>query len=180
MQKSLLDQAVTRMKNITMDDTFRRVMLFSEEFNTKTTAFLDNPVSENPSVEYKMTLQELTSLFLLKIDAFSRGINLNDIDFFVQRNFFKNINNFTLGRGAALYEIKSGDNLRNYRIALASYLVCCLIFVVSFISIFRLSRIITPCLTALIVGFNFISEETLRKLQFHLNVQLSFLNEMRL
>lgn len=83
MQKSLLDQAVARMKNITMDDTFRRVMLFSEEFNTKTTAFLDNPVTQNPTTEYKMTMQELTSNFLLKIDNFNRGLNLIDIDFFV-------------------------------------------------------------------------------------------------
>lgn len=83
LQKSLLDQAVTRMKNITMDDTFRRVMLFSEEFNTKTTAFLDNPVTQNPTTEYKMTMQELTSNFLLKIDNFNRGLNLIDIDFFV-------------------------------------------------------------------------------------------------
>jgi hypothetical protein len=168
------------MKNITSDDVFRRVMLFSEELNAKTTAVFDNVVTSDPKIEYKMTMQELTSLFLLKIDSFSRGTNLVDIDFFIKRNFFNNINVFTLERGAALYDIKLSENQRNYSIGLTSYLICCFIFVVSFISIFRLSRIITPCLTALIVGFNFISEETLTKLRFHLSVKLSFLNELRL
>jgi hypothetical protein len=117
---------------------------------------------------------------LNKIDLFQTTGETDNLDYFLLENFFKNVNNYILERGEVLYDIKMEQNKTIYEYNFAFFCICCVLYFASFIGIFRLSGIITPCLNAIIEGFNFINEETLRKINLHINVQVSFLNELNL
>lgn len=117
-----------------------------------------------------MSLVELSTLYLNKIDFFQQTGETENLDFFILENFFQYINNYMLEKGEALYEIKLDNNRRAFNFNFAFFIICCVLYFAAFILSFRLSGIITPCLNAIIVGFNFINEETLRKIYLHLDV----------
>jgi hypothetical protein len=158
------------MKDIIFEDNFRNALLFTEESRTLKNVKYDNSSTTLSKKSYILNLVQLTTLYLNKINLFKTEGETDNLDYFLIENFFKNVNNYILDRGEVLYDLKSEQNKTAYDYNFAFFIICCVLYFASFVGIFKLSGIITPCLNAIIVGFNFINEETMRKINLHLNV----------
>lgn len=175
-----LDLSIELMMKQNQEDIFRNSILFSTKSTVKFyNIFYANYTEGKEKSEYSLTMNSLLSIYLAKISTFSKD-KKKTFDFFIQENYFKYLNLFLLEKGEEIYQSKIEDNQMIYDINQWTYVVSIVIFLASYFFIFRLSRIIKPCLTALIVGFNFINEETLDKIIAYFKMQIRFLNELKM
>lgn len=179
-QRSRLNTSVLSIKGIIFEDNFRNALLYCQESQQVKSVKYDNSSINIDEKSYNMSLVELSTLFLNKIDLFLQTGNTENLEFFLLENFFQYINNYVLEKGELLFEIQLDTNKKSFNYDFAIFLICCVLYFAAFVLSFRLSGIITPCLNAIIVGFNFINEETLRKINHHLDVQINFLNELKM
>lgn len=181
MQKSYLNNSIATMKSIIFENQFRKMLLFSDKSQDVIKIRYDNLTNTYSKDKlYNLSLEELTTQYLNKIDSFRAQDGKINLDYFILQNFFQHSNVFMLERIDVLYDYQDNANLLSFNYNLAFFVFCCVLYVCSLIGILRLSRIITPCLNALIAGFNFINLETLEKINLHIGVQISFLNELKM
>lgn len=177
--KNALEESIKTMKQQNQEDIFRNSILFSDTSTDNFYSIYYANHTETDKSEYSVTMNSLLSMYFEKINTFSQH-NSKKFDFFIQENYFRYLNLFMLEKGEDIYNNKVENNNMHYEINKWTYIISIVIFLTSYFFIFRLSRIIKPCLSALIVGFNFINEETLEKIIAYFKIQLRFLNELKM
>ena len=200
-QLTNLGDTIETLMSLTQGDVLRNTLIFDKKSTTDYfNISYDNSsgVSSTKTIDktYDLAMTSLFSIYLEKISQFQK-YSLESLDpnnkakkmqlkenylfnYFIEKNWFHYINLFIVRKGNDIYDSKVRENDLLLRLNSVAYGVLLVVYLINFFFIFRLSRIIKPCLTALIVGFNFINDETLDKISNYFKAQLSFLAELDL
>lgn len=118
------------------------------------------------------TLQLVTAYIQMteRLDMYvKKGVLL---DFYIAENYFSTLSRISLDRLEKLAEVAKTSNryyLGTHSIIFALEII---LYLIGYFYIFRLYKLLNPCLQALIAGFNFIEDEVLKHIVRYLKIQI--------
>jgi hypothetical protein len=177
-QETILNKSISTLLSSTQFDILRNTLIFDSE-STDQLYEIDLTKDDGILKQYQLTMTSLFSIYIEKIKMYSMN-EANTFKFFIQENWFKHINKFIVDKGNALYTEKQEYIEWFFKLKTYIFGALCIIYLISFTFILRLSIIIKPCLNGLIAGFNFINDEPLAKIMIYFRIQISFLNELNM